>query len=52
MLKDAAVTTSVIFIIVVGSMWETSRERPARALPLAALSTAVAVILFTLSRFV
>lgn len=46
------VLLAFIVVIVVGSMWETSRERPARALPLAALSTAVAVILFTLSRFV
>jgi hypothetical protein len=46
------VLLAFIFIIVVGSMWETSQDRPVRALPLAVLSTAVAVVLFTLSRFV
>ena len=46
------VLLAFILIIVVCSMWETSRDRPARALPLAALSTVVAVVLFTLSRFV
>jgi hypothetical protein len=46
------VLLAFIFVVVVGSVWETTRDRSARALPLAVLSALVAVVLFTMSRFV
>jgi hypothetical protein len=46
------VLLAFILVVIAGSMWETSRDRPARALPLLALCVVVAAALFSVSRFV
>ena len=46
------VLLAFILVVIVGAMWETSRERPPRALPLLALCVVVAAALFSVSRFV
>jgi hypothetical protein len=46
------VLLAFLLIIVVGSVWETRRNRPQRALPLLLLCTMVAVVLFNVHRLV
>jgi hypothetical protein len=46
------VILAFLLIVTVGSMWETRRERPRRPLPLLALCTLVAAVLFNVARLV
>jgi hypothetical protein len=41
-----------VIVVIVGAIWETSRARPQRPLPLLAFSTFVAVSLFMFSRLI
>jgi hypothetical protein len=41
-----------LVLVTIGSMWEAKSHREPRAMPLLALSTFVAVVLFSVSRLV
>jgi hypothetical protein len=46
------VLLAFLLVLTVGSMWESRSHRVSRALPLLALSTSVAALLFGVSRLV
>ena len=46
------VLLAFLLIVIAGSIWESQRDRPQRALPLMVLCTGVTLVLFGVSRFV